>query len=130
MENLVYFSFYEKDLKTVLALKRKVRDPDYANLNFKVRRLLRRWDTDDVLAMRKAIARAMKGSTRTIVIVGNGTYKSRWLPEEVRMARDARNPVYAIRLKGTYGAKPTYLSNANIHLYDWSEEALQNLATW
>ena len=130
MENLVYFSFYEKDLKTVLALKRKVRDPNYENLNFKVKRLLRRWDTDDISAMQKAIARAMKGATRTIVLVGNGTYKSKWLPEEVKMSRDAGNPVYAVRLEGTYGAKPTCLSNANIHLYDWGEEALQNLATW
>jgi len=101
----------------------------YKNLNFRVKDLLQRWKTEDPAVIRQAISKNISGTSRTIVFVGNNTYSSYWVPEEVRMTLEAKKPMYAIRLKNTRGSIPTCLSNRNIKVYDWSEAMLQTLAT-
>lgn len=129
MPNVVFFSFSETDRDVVLLIKGRALNPRYANLDFKVQDLLKRWDTKDPAVIRQAIAKSIKGTSRTIVFVGNDTYASYWVPEEVEMTIEREKPVYAIRLKDTYGTKPQCLTDNNIHLHSWSEEELQYLAT-
>ena len=129
MANVVFFSFSETDRDVVLLIKGRAVNPRYANLDFRVQDLLQRWDTDDPTVIRQAIAKSIKGTSRTIVFVGNDTYGSYWVPEEVEMTLEREKPVYAIRLKDTYGIAPKCLTDNNIHLYSWSEEKLQDLAT-
>ena len=129
MPNVAFFSFSETNRETVLTIKGRAVNPRYANLNFRVKDLLKRWDTMDSAVIRQAISKAMTGTSRTIVFVGNDTYRSYWVPEEVRMTLNYNKPVYAIRLKNTNGIKPSCLTDNNIHLYPWSEERLQELAT-
>jgi len=87
---------------------------------------LKRGDTEDTAVIRQAITKAMKGTSRTIVFVGETTHLSRWVREEVRMTIENDKPVFAIRL---FGKKPKVLMNYGINLYPWSEEWLQELAT-
>lgn len=129
MANVVFFSFKESDRETVLTIKGRAVNPNYPHLNFRVKDLLKRWDTDDTAVIRQAISKAMDGTSRTIVFVGQGTHRSRWVREEVKMTLENNKPVYAIRLKGTNGTKPKTLEDNNIHLHAWSEERLQDLAT-
>lgn len=129
MANVVFFSFTESDREVVLTIKGRAVNPHYTALDFRVRDLLRRWDTDDVAVIRQAISKSMKGTSRTIVFVGNRTYLSRWVKEEIKMTLDNGKPVYAIRLKDTNGRKPGVLSDKGVQLYSWSESTLQNLAT-
>lgn len=129
MPNVVFFSFTEADRETVLTIKGRAVNPNYYNLNFRVKDLLKRWNTEDVAVIRQAISKAMTGTSRSIVFVGEKTHRSRWVREEVKMTLENGKPVYAIRLKNTNGQKPKVLEDNNIHLYAWSEETLQNLAT-
>ena len=129
MANVVFFSFTEADRGVVLTIKGRAVNPDYPNLNFRVKDLLKRWNTDDISVIRQAISKAMKGTSRSIVFVGEKTHKSRWVREEVNMTLENGKPVYAIRLKDTNGKKPKVLEENNVHLYPWSEERLQDLAT-
>lgn len=129
MPNVVFFSFTEADRETVLTIKGRAVNPKYSNLNFRVKDLLKRWNTDDVAIIRQAISKAMTGTSRSIVFVGERTHRSRWVREEVKMTLQNGKPVYAIRLKNINGQKPKVLEDNNIHLYSWSEETLQNLAT-
>jgi len=129
MANVVFFSFSESDRGVVLTIKGRAENPRYTNLDFRVHDLLSRWDTDDPAVIRRAISTSIKGTSRTIVFVGNDTYKSHWIPEEVEMTIEQKKPVYAIRLKDTNGIKPKCLSDNEIYLYSWSEETLQTLAT-
>jgi hypothetical protein len=94
-----------------------------------VKDLLRRWNTEDVAVIRQAISKAMTGTSRTVVFVGERTYRSRWVREEVKMTLENKKPVYAIRLKNTNGQKPKVLNDNNIQLHTWSEARLQDLAT-
>jgi len=71
----------------------------------------------------------MSGTSRTIVFVGERTHLSRWVREEVKMTLENYKPVYAIRLNGISGKTPKVLEDNGIHLYSWSEEQLQELAT-
>lgn len=129
MPNVVFFSFTEADRGVVLTIKGRAVNPLYQNLNFRVKDLLKRWDTEDVAVIRQAITKAMNGTSRTIVFVGERTHLSRWVREEVKMTLEDHKPVYAIRLKDTSGKTPKVLEGNGIHLYSWSEERLQELAT-
>lgn len=129
MPNVVFFSFTEPDRGVVLTIKGRAVNPGYSNLNFRVKDLLKRWDTEDTAVIRRAITTAMSGTSRTIVFVGERTYRSKWVREEVEMTLEKNKPVYAIRLKDTNGQKPKVLEDNNIFLYSWSEERLQDLAT-
>jgi hypothetical protein len=129
MPNVVFFSFTEVDRGVVLTIKGRAVNPLYSNLNFRVKDLLKRWNTEDTAVIQQAITKAMNGTSRTIVFVGEKTYLSRWVREEVKMTLENDKPVYAIRLNGTSGITPTVLEDNSIHLYPWSEERLQELAT-
>lgn len=129
MSNVVFFSFKEEDRETVLTIKGRAVNPRYTSLNFRVRDLLTRWDTHNESVIKQAITKSMKGTSRTIVFVGEDTHKSYWVPHEVQMTLNSKKPVYAIRLKNSEGKIPECLSNNNIHVYNWSEERLQDLAT-
>lgn len=129
MPNVCFFSFTEADREVVLTIKGRAVNPNYGNLNFRVKDLLKRWNTEDVAVIRQAISKAMSGTSRTIVFVGERTHRSRWVREEVEMTLRNNKPVYAIRLNNTNGTKPKALEDNGIHLYNWSEERLQDLAT-
>lgn len=129
MANTVFFSFSETDRETVLLIKGRAVNSNYANLNFRVQDLLQRWDTEDPAVIRRAISTNINGASRTIVFVGNDTYNSYWVKEEVAMTLEENKPVYAIRLKDTWGSTPKCLSDNNITVNSWSEETLQKLAT-
>lgn len=129
MPNVVFFSFTEADRGVVLTIKGRAVNPLYKNLNFRVKDLLKRWNTEDDAIIRQAITKAMTGTSRTIVFVGEKTHSSIWVREEVKMTIANKKPVYAIRLKDTNGKKPKVLEDNGIFLYNWSEERLQELAT-
>jgi len=127
--NVVFFSFKEEDRGVVLTIKGRAANSRYPALNFKVQDLLKRWDTEDPAVIKQAITKNIKGTSRTIVFVGEKTHKSYWIPQEVQMTLDAGKPVYAIRLSGTNGTTPKCLSSKGITVHAWSEAKLQELAT-
>ncbi len=129
LPNVCFFSFKEDDRETVLLIKGRAVNPNYSGLDFRVKDLLRRWDTTNSSVIRQAISKAMTGTSRTIVFVGNNTHESYWVPEEVEMTLENDKKCYAIRLNGTNGTKPKVLTDNGIYLYDWSEATLQYLAT-
>ena len=129
MPNVVFFSFKEEDREVVLTIKGRAVNSYYSGLNFKVKDLLKRWKTEDSAVIKQAISKSISGTSRTIVFVGEKTHKSYWVPHEVQMTLNAGKPVYAIRLKDTIGIIPKCLSENGIHVYNWSEERLQDLAT-
>ena len=129
MANVVFFSFSETDREEVLLIKGRAVNPKYPSLDFRVHDLLKRWDTNDSDVIRQAISKAIKGTSRTIVFVGNDTCASYWVPEEVKMTLEADKPVYAIRIRDTYCMAPSCLSDNAIGVDTWSESTLQDLAT-
>jgi len=129
MSNVVFFSFTEADRGVVLTIKGRAVNPLYQNLNFRVKDLLKRWNTEDTAVIRQAITKAMNGTSRTIVFVGERTHLSIWVREEIKMTLENDKLVYAIRLNNTSGKTPKALEDNGIYLYSWSEERLQELAT-
>src|SRR4051794_16868989 len=121
MGNFVFFSFTEADRGVVLTIKGRAVNPNYPNLSFNVKDLLARWETTDRAVIRQAISKARFGTSRTVVFVGETTYLSGWVAEEVEMTLEDGKPVYAIRLKDTNGPVPACLTNNRIPLWPWSE---------
>jgi len=130
MSNVVFFSFKEEDRGVVATIHGRALNSKYLALDFKVKSLLARWDTEDEATIKQAITKAIKGTSRTIVFVGKKTHKSYWVPHEVKATLDKDKPVYAIFLSGLDDSKiPKCLSDNGIHVYQWSESRLQDLAT-
>lgn len=129
MPNVVFFSFKEADRDVVATIKGRAVNSNYTGLNFRVKDLLKRWKTESEPTIKQAISKSITGTSRTIVFVGENTHKSYWVPHEVQMTLDRDKPVYAIYLKDSNGKIPKCLSDNNIHVYKWSEERLQDLAT-
>ena len=129
MSNVCFFSFTERDREVVLTIKGRAMNSRYPALNFRVKDLLRRWDTEDSSVIRQAISKSMYGTSRTIVFVGTQTHRSRWVAEEVAMTLKKHKKVYAMRLRGTNGRIPRALAANGIYLYAWNEARLQDLAT-
>ena len=128
-EHVVFFSFVKDDEEAVLKIKGNALNNFYEGLAFGVKHLLQRWDTTDPEVIRKAVSKTIKGATCTVVLVGNNTHKSSWVPEEVKVTLDQNKPVYAMRLKDTEGEIPACLSENNIDLHHWCEKDLQSLVT-
>ena len=128
MSNVVFFSFKEGDRGVVATIKGRAVNSRYSNLNFSVRDLLKRWNTENEATIKQAIAKSISGTSRTIVFVGISTHRSYWVPQEVEMTIDRGKPVYAIRLRGTAGRIPSCLTRNGIRVHPWSEERLQTLA--
>ena len=98
MPNVVFFSFAEVDLDVIETIMGRAVNPLYHNLNFRVRDLLKRGDTEDTEVIRQAITKAMNGTTRTIVLAGEETHLSSWVREEVKMTIENDKPVFSILL--------------------------------
>jgi hypothetical protein len=126
---VTFFSFMESNRHTVAKIKGRAVNGKYPHLKFKVKDLLKRWDTEDEVVIRQAISKSISGTSRTIVFVGEHTHKSEWVPLEVAMTLEKGKPVYAIWLKDESGKAPKCLSTNGIRIYTWSEERLQDLAT-
>jgi hypothetical protein len=119
----------EANRHTVAKIKGRAMNSRYPYLDFKVKDLLRRWDTEDEAVIKRAITQSMYGTSKTIVLVGQYTHKSTWVKHEVESTLEKRKPVYAIWLKDESGPVPKCLTANNIRAYSWSEERLQDLAT-
>jgi hypothetical protein len=129
MPNVAFFSFKEEDRGIVLTIKGRAVNPHYNSINFRVKDLLKRWQTENASVIKQAITKSIIGTSRTIVFVGENTWKSYWVPHEVQMTLERGKPVYAIRLKGVQGKIPSCLSQNGITVHPWSEANLQALAT-
>jgi len=75
MPNVVFFSFKEEDRGVVLTIKGRAVNPRYTSLNFRVKDLLRRWQTENESVIKQAISKSITGTSRTIVFVGADTWK-------------------------------------------------------
>lgn len=126
---LVFLSFSETDREFVKNITKHAKDPGYESLNFSPAPLLERWDTNSIAVMQNFILKIMKQTHRTIVLVGNDTHESKWVPIEVDLSIELKNPVYAMRLKDSRGEIPECLVEQGIKVENWNIEVLQFLAT-
>lgn len=128
MQKIIFMSFSESDRKAVTMIKGRACNAGYSGLSFRQRDLLSRWNTTSTAGIRRAISSKMTGTSRTIVFVGDDTWKSNWVGQEIEMTLDRDKPVYAIRLRNTCGKTPEALARHGIAVQPWSEENLQKLA--
>ena len=126
---IVFFSFSEANRHMVAKIKGGAVNSRYPKLDFKVKDLLIRWDTEDEAVIKQAISKSIKGTSRTIVFVSEHTHKSKWVHHEVYSTLERNKPVYAIWVNDEKGKLPECLTDNGIKVYMWSEERLQQLAT-
>jgi hypothetical protein len=130
MGKVTFFSFKEDDRHYVAKVKGRAVNPFYYSLDFRVRDLLKRWNTEDSSVIRQAISKKLLGTSRTIVFIGPNTHNSYWVEQEVEMTINSGKPVFAIRLPyANFATTPPVLRNNDIVPLYWSEDNLQFLAT-
>lgn len=60
MPNVVFFSFKEQDRGVVLTVKGRAVNPQYTPLNFRVKDLLKRWQTENESVIKQAISKSIE----------------------------------------------------------------------
>jgi len=129
MTSQVFLSFKETDREYIDNLVAKIDDPENHNLKFEYKPLVNRWDTVDMTVIRREVISRLEETSRTIVLLGEETHRSFWVPIEVEQSLKRGSRVFAIRLEGQFGKTPTFLTDNGIKLHSWSEARLQKLAT-
>lgn len=123
----VYLSFAEEDRDTVLNIRLRAMNPRYPGYEFAAKFPLLRASSDSD-EFRDHIAKLMKITSKTIVLIGEEAYKSPWIPHEVDITLKQGKPVYAIKLSDTVKDIPKCLEEHDIEVHNWSEETLNELA--
>jgi hypothetical protein len=119
----------EADRATADAIRARALSASDTQLDFDVVRGVARRETISQAGLRSTVVRAIQGSTRTVVLVGDRTHASIWVVEEISATIAAGRPVRAIRLPNTTGPAPALLGKHRIPVEHWSLEQLQLLAT-
>lgn len=128
MKNKIFLSFSETDRDIVTRIAKHAMDPSYESLNFRVAPFYERWQTKSISVIQNVVAKALKDTNRTIVLVGEDTHESIWVEVEVDMSIELNNSVYAMRLNNTNGEIPKCLKDRDIKVENWDIEVLQFLA--
>jgi hypothetical protein len=129
MTGLVHLAFTELDRMEALLIRRRALDPLDSALSFPVGELFPRIESALPVVVRRTVRDALRGVARTIVLVGDHTWESRWVPVEVEITLKKGLDVHAIRLPRSWGVVPEYLASRHIAVHAWSEATLQSLAT-
>ena len=129
MPRPVHLSFSEIDRMEALLIRKRALDPLDPALSFPVGEMFVRLESAIPVVVRRAVRDALKGTSRTIVLVGERTWESRWVAVEVEMTLRAGREVHAIRLQRSWGIVPDFLEQRHIAVHAWSEATLQALAT-
>lgn len=76
--------------------------------------------SEDPNYIRKCIRDKMYGTSVTVVLIGNNTYKSKWVRWEIEESVDRRNGLLGIKLKGKSSARiPDALKNCGARVINW-----------
>ena len=100
------------------------------DFEFVGRHLLDPVDSTNQEYIRSKILEQIRGTSVTVVLLGNGTHSSEWVRDEIQMSQNKENPngIVAIRLKDQNAPLPgdspvgTALREAGAEIVDWNPD--------
>jgi len=123
----VFLSFDYNDVQQARGLKLLNKNPDY-DLEFYDESLDIAIDSDDANYVKRKIAEKIARSSVTVCLIGENTYKSKWVCWELSKTDEAGNKIIAMALKGINSViLPKIIKEKKLPFYAWEPEKLKNL---
>jgi len=125
----VFLSFAQEDAQRVGKLISLLRSPDY-ELDFYEDSLDLDFDVEGAEAVKKAIGEKIVKCNIAVCLIGENTYKSRWVDSQLRKNRNKGNKIIAMALKGVESVVlPAVVREENLTFYPWDPQKLKTLIT-
>ncbi len=123
----VFLSFDSDDLPQIRGLRLLASNPNY-DLEFYDESLKEPIDSQRAEYIKQVIREKIKRASITLCLVGNNTYKSKWVDWELRESEKQGNAIIAMALKGIERVvPPSFLKEGNITIWKWDPQYLQTL---
>jgi len=123
----VFLSFDYDNVQQVRGLKLLSKNPDY-ELEFYDESLDIAIDSEDADYIKRKIGERILRSSITVCLIGENTYKSKWVNWELEKSDESGNKIIAMALKGINSAVlPKLIKDKELTFYGWDPDKLRTL---
>lgn len=125
MAKRVFLSFVEEDLDLVNLFRGQAKNKN-SDLEFSDYSVREPYDSDNAAYIRGKIRERIAAASVTICLIGETTYKSKWVDWEIRTSAEEYNKVFGVRLHSsvTKDTAPNALMNLKASVYNWDIDAI------
>jgi hypothetical protein len=123
----VFLSFAYEDVQAVKGLIPLISDPNY-DLDFYEGSLDFDFDSNEAEGIKRAIGDKISKCNVTVCLIGQNTYKDKWVECELKKSRNKGNKSIAMALKKIDCAVlPDVVREENLTFYPWNPRKLKEL---
>lgn len=125
MAKRVFLSFVEEDIDLVNLFRGQARNKNN-DLEFSDYSVKEPYDSTNAAYIRSKIRERISAAYVTICLIGETTYKSKWVDWELRATAEERNKVFGVRLhsSATKDITPKAVTDLKASVYNWDIDAI------
>ena len=128
MAKRVFLSFVVEDEKSVNLFRGQAKNKN-SDLEFSDYSVQEAYDSTNASYIRSKIRERIAAASVTVCLIGETTYKSKWVDWELRTSKDEGNKVFGVRLQSSATKNPTpqALIDLKATVVDWDIESIVKL---
>jgi|SRR6185437_339677 len=125
MPKRVFLSFVEEDLDLVNLFRGQAKNKN-SNLDFSDYSVSEPFDSTNAAYIRSKIRERIAAASVTICLIGDDTYKSKWVNWETIVSDEERNVIFGVRLHSsvTRDTPPKALTDLRRPIHNWDIESI------
>ncbi len=127
MPKRVFLSFVEEDLGLVNLFRGQAKNKNIS-LEFSDYSVKEPYDSTNAAYIRSKIRERIAAASVTICLIGEDTYKSRWVNWEIVASHEEKNSIFGVRLHSSASedTPPKSLTDLKRPVYNWDIDAIVN----
>lgn len=125
MPKRVFLSFVEEDLDLVTLFRGQAKNKNIS-LEFSDYSVKEPYDSTNAVYIRSKIRERIAAAAVTICLIGEDTYKSKWVSWEITASDEEKNFIFGVRLHSNAAkdTPPRALTDLKRPVYDWDIDAI------
>lgn len=125
MAKRIFLSFVEEDLDLVNLFRGQAKNKS-SDLEFSDYSVKEPYDSMNAAYIRSKIRERIRAASVTICLIGETTYKSRWVDWEIRTSAEDGNRVFGVRLHGSAikDISPKAITDLKAAVYNWDIDTI------
>jgi len=125
MPKRVFLSFVEEDLDLVNLFRGQAKNKN-SSLEFSDYSVREPYDSTNAAYIRGKIRERIAAASVTICLIGEDTYKSKWVNWEITTSDEENNNIFGVRLhsSATRDTSPNALTTLKRPVYNWDIDAI------
>lgn len=125
MAKRIFLSFVEEDLDLVNLFRGQAKNKS-SDLEFSDYSVKEPYDSMNAAYIRSKIRERIRAASVTICLIGETTYKSRWVDWEIRTSAEDGNRLFGVRLHGSAikDISPKAITDLKAAVYNWDIDTI------